>query len=551
MATKAFKMAPPGMTFIRGLGVPVLSVYCGQFCRQSRDFKGRSREQAPETYTVGVFMGEKKTFSKRDLFSGLAVGLLAAWMPIACSVVLPAVGDEPIHGVLKELGLNLIVLATFILAISVQQRQKHRVGLRERLYTSAGLILASVSLSFVELPFAAGVVLIVFSSLLLMFQFLPIFEDFLNYRHVVATFAFSFPPYILMTLIYRFLLRPTGNRLLTAVFLTLLTVGAFLFYYISRGYPRPPLMKTRIPLNKKQGLAVLYGVALYFTSFVMLLLILQQIETAGGSGVALGVAALLLAVVVFAMSMLAASGNLWYISYTSFVCFGLGLLFYNIGGGVMSYYLPAMLFMAAAGSIIVLFLTYVFHSAQERDNTLWVGLALVMTYMLVTVFVGQMDAEEALFPLLTRGHTTRFMTAFVFILAPTLFKPFAKRVELDVLSVEAHDPSLPAPEPGAEPEGPGGAESPESLELSEDRELTERLYEQLTASERKIYDLLLQGCQNQQIAENLYISQNTVKFHMKNILAKAGVRNRFLLPGYKSGRCMKRCGLDEKNSNES
>lgn len=52
------------------------------------------------------------------------------------------------------------------------------------------------------------------------------------------------------------------------------------------------------------------------------------------------------------------------------------------------------------------------------------------------------------------------------------------------------------------------------------------LSEPLSYREKEIYSLLLQGCRNREIAESLAISENTVKFHLKNLYAKLGVANR-------------------------
>jgi len=62
--------------------------------------------------------------------------------------------------------------------------------------------------------------------------------------------------------------------------------------------------------------------------------------------------------------------------------------------------------------------------------------------------------------------------------------------------------------------GRAGAGKPESPE----NELTDR--------EREVLRLVTEGATNREIASRLYISQNTVSFHMKNILAKLHVRNR-------------------------
>lgn len=48
----------------------------------------------------------------------------------------------------------------------------------------------------------------------------------------------------------------------------------------------------------------------------------------------------------------------------------------------------------------------------------------------------------------------------------------------------------------------------------------------LTSREREVLQLLADGSTNRDIASALYISENTVKFHMRNILAKLHLRNR-------------------------
>lgn len=48
----------------------------------------------------------------------------------------------------------------------------------------------------------------------------------------------------------------------------------------------------------------------------------------------------------------------------------------------------------------------------------------------------------------------------------------------------------------------------------------------LTAREREVLELLVSGYGNQEIAERLYISANTLKFHIRNLYAKLGVSTR-------------------------
>lgn len=49
---------------------------------------------------------------------------------------------------------------------------------------------------------------------------------------------------------------------------------------------------------------------------------------------------------------------------------------------------------------------------------------------------------------------------------------------------------------------------------------------QLTERELELLHLLADGLSNKNIAERLFISENTVKYHIKNILQKFGVQNR-------------------------
>jgi DNA-binding CsgD family transcriptional regulator len=51
----------------------------------------------------------------------------------------------------------------------------------------------------------------------------------------------------------------------------------------------------------------------------------------------------------------------------------------------------------------------------------------------------------------------------------------------------------------------------------------------LTEREREIYEMLLEGCANGEIATQLTVSIHTVRFHVANILSKFRVASRYQL----------------------
>mgnify|MGYP000058929969 CR=1 FL=1 len=48
----------------------------------------------------------------------------------------------------------------------------------------------------------------------------------------------------------------------------------------------------------------------------------------------------------------------------------------------------------------------------------------------------------------------------------------------------------------------------------------------LSEREKQVVELLFRGLSNKEVAVNLHISENTVKFHVQNIFCKLGVKNR-------------------------
>ncbi|CAB3961091.1 MULTISPECIES: LuxR C-terminal-related transcriptional regulator [Burkholderia] len=70
------------------------------------------------------------------------------------------------------------------------------------------------------------------------------------------------------------------------------------------------------------------------------------------------------------------------------------------------------------------------------------------------------------------------------------------------------------------------AEMPHTAQASEPRFHTAAWYGALSQREQEILRLLCSGASNREISEKLFLSENTVKFHLKNVYLKLDVKNR-------------------------
>ena len=64
------------------------------------------------------------------------------------------------------------------------------------------------------------------------------------------------------------------------------------------------------------------------------------------------------------------------------------------------------------------------------------------------------------------------------------------------------------------------------LALRRLRDSEEGRLEDLTPQERRIFDLIGEGCTNRQIAQEMYLAEKTVKNYVSNLLAKLGMSRR-------------------------
>jgi LuxR family maltose regulon positive regulatory protein len=157
------------------------------------------------------------------------------------------------------------------------------------------------------------------------------------------------------------------------------------------------------------------------------------------------------------------------------------------------------------------------HLAAEFEKAVRLGLRYGQIEIRLLQALAARDAEEGLVFLtdaLTMAHTANFRRTFLDtgkVLLPLLHQAVSKQVypeytrELLALLVD----STPAPIASTTSEGQDA-----------------RLVEAISEREVEVLKLLADGRTNQEIAEAMFVSVNTVKSHLKNIYGKLGVHNR-------------------------
>ena len=79
------------------------------------------------------------------------------------------------------------------------------------------------------------------------------------------------------------------------------------------------------------------------------------------------------------------------------------------------------------------------------------------------------------------------------------------------------------------------AQPAELIKIPNMDQLLER--SKITGREQEIIRLLLEGCHNREIAKKLYISESTVKTHIKSIYRKLEIKNRVQLVNFVKNNC--------------
>ncbi|MCW3490310.1 helix-turn-helix transcriptional regulator [Dethiobacter alkaliphilus] len=274
-------------------------------------------------------------------------------------------------------------------------------------------------------------------------------------------------------------------------------VGSFL---IQRGRENgkvnmPDLKQYSVKLIKA---LVAFVIAIYFVGGIWYQNMAMQMMASPDWDAAIGALIYAVAIIILAfISLRSQPGNLAIYSLSSL---GVSLLIIltELGGMFTNLaYHMALNFGFAAADLFFWYALWVLARLYEGRRVFGTGLGFSLVLIALSVLLsssGRLDGSPALLYIMA--------LTLLFLAAPFIF----------------HYPFQLADMPVKRPETAAG------LEGHLDDALTPP--EILTPTEQKIYTLLMQGKTNKEIAEEMVISQHTVKFHTRNTFRKLGVKNR-------------------------
>jgi len=451
----------------------------------------------------------KISIIKPDYLTGASLGCTAAWSALFFQNLFPGLRENASLLAMKEIGVFLMILGSFSLILFLDLNLKSRPVKQAKTIAFAGLLALTLAAPFLSLPVWAAILIALLSCLLLAVFFLSCFSGAGSFNRVLAVYVGYIVAFIFALSAGAYILDGIGETQIgfTITGCLLLTLGVF----ISTVTPAQtgeddsevPVIS---PLGKK-------ALALYLlASGIACIIITLQISISFG-GFSFPDHAYPVTLLIFAVSgclirRLAVRRKMWYIAYVIVTSFALGsVLFVIQPGDVFLIYLSILSLSVALCGMSLLLVTFAFSLAPEKYRRLMVGLGFIYVYSLVFLISGPGAGPH---PMLTPEARPLLYGPIILLF---FVIPFILRLFSSTLS--GQDAVAAAPAADSQPQNP--------------------LFGRLTAAEKRVYELVLLGYPNQKIADTLFISINTVKFHVKNILAKAEVKNKYSLPGYGSG----------------
>ncbi|GHU60343.1 hypothetical protein FACS1894171_1440 [Clostridia bacterium] len=486
--------------------------------------------------------------SLRGVFLGVSSGALAALIPLFFS---SSLHEFNVSGMphFKRYAAVALLLAGMLILLSIGGKAlKSPPGGAAFIISGALLAALSVLVSIAELPPWAGIAVSALACASIALQLLTIMNRLGDFRQVVSalfTAGISAAAFIHISGMINYSSPAPFTR--AAVMLLLPLIGAAAYFLTPRSddsggetYPSAGTNPGRALPRCIMSLLALAAVIVHISC------VYRGANTSGVSAVAF-----LMIIVALAVIYLSSGRAVpWHISYAVLAVFGLGAVLHLINAGpVIGSYVSLMLLAASAGGLCLMFVSALWDLTSRGNRGLAVSVGAVALGSICGLLFSHFNVI-LIFADIPAVNIALISTAAVFLVIPYLmahtfpadgtstgavlreYPPDTAPEALRVQAEAARSDELPPPS-GEETQSEALAEigSAEEDDRAAPRvsALEEALLAQLTKAERNVYELVVQGYSNKEIAGKLYVSVNTVKFHVKNILAKAGINSKYRL----------------------
>ena len=406
------------------------------------------------------------------------------------------------------LSKTCIIFAGLFLALLIDrfvQRSHHRyVGI----FALAMMITLSVLAYTVSFNAIVSFALAFVAAMLMTVQLLPFFKQGLSGKFFVGLLSASLLCALLAGLPGRALwLHFHELTPLHMVLCGALAAAGFLLRHFTLQKPVDAptvLMPDEKDPSLSRPLMVTYCIAVFVACVFMIVMLATRFGQVSANISALSAAIVLVfAVLQAAAFLMLLKKRYWMFSYIVLVSFFVGLVSQLICGSEgLLFYLSIMFIVAAVGGLAPLLMLLVFETISPPNRPLGVSVVFVLLHFLFLLFFEPVSRDISLF-IVDVEWIMLGVPTLVILLLPVFMR-----------SVEA----VPSMAQGEGGESAAQAQEPSAAESD--------FGEKLTTAEKRVYELILQCYSNQQIADMLYISINTVKFHIRNILAKGDVQKK-------------------------
>ncbi len=448
---------------------------------------------------------------KNALLSGVCIAAVFLWLTLligepgsTCLIALPWPATLA------------AAVAGFFTALTAARFVSRRAAVWTRCAVFAVLVLGGFCGLWVSLSGAACVACAYGVFSLMFFLLMPLLAE---RSGSIRVFQAGMSLSVALALLYGLVLRAfVPTEVLTPVLLAVLPLGGGVSGLLAMRAPPEEAPAPCSETRPRTSMFLLCAAACLSAVFAALEVLRLMGRSEGAGGGRWGafqawilVGALFFIVMIWLYGRLCQKGRYWQACYIVFTSFCLGVLFsllFRTAQSDLLRDLPSMLYVVAGAGMLVLFFSYAVRAVSPVNRGMMCGLAYILCLWALTAFIYR-DDLYLLFSFSWYGAVGIALTVFVLMLAPILFRD---------LRPEA------AAQPAAESEAPP-RENRDVLDV-------EKLTQTLTNAEKRVFFLILSGYSNQQIANELYISINTVKFHIRNVLSKVGVQKKRDLVAY-------------------